>query len=285
MKDTEIELEQGLQPLDIICGRQKLSADHLGNRRFHAMITLSFNRFYHTRWHNKKKPVKTLLVTNIMNNLLSEGARFVKRDPSTNKWLEIKNKRVIGDKICHSLRDLFPRNIDIVRAQEFMKDNGFQYNDEDVFVDHHDNDKSEDGVYDKNNDECHHSHAHQSCDGHMYQTSKEHVPMITSNNCNTLKYYMEQEEIHSLPLNLKNFWEVGIVYDTSKEMSKGQQDFALSGVEQDDNESDSFMAKIDALPHLPDSHEDCESSEAKEWCKTLHLCSNLCNNLLSPLCE
>jgi hypothetical protein len=283
MKDTEMKQQLQLHPLDIICGRQKSSAEHLGNRRFQAMITLSFNRFYHTCWHNKKKSVKTLLVTNIMNNLMSEGARFVKRVPKTDNWLHVKNKRVIGDKICHALRDLFPRKIDIIRAKEFMKENGFKYNDGKVVVDLQNNDKGEDDVYCNNNDESHHSLTPQSCHGHMHQKSREKALPITSGKRNTLKYYMEQEQIQPIPLNLQYLWEVGIIHDTSKEIRIDLQDIELSGAQQGDNEFGSFMAKIDALPLLLESNDDYECNELKEQCKTMQICSNQSGSLLPPL--
>lgn len=109
--------------LDILCGRRKDYPAHMGNRRFVALVALNFDRFNATDTRQGKSQV----VQSVMYDIMSVGARFLKQNHETGIWRVITDKRFIGDKIGHALRNLShsaSRHSDMVDAKRFMKAHG-----------------------------------------------------------------------------------------------------------------------------------------------------------------
>jgi hypothetical protein len=119
-----------VSPLDILCGRGIRCTQHLGNRRFRAMIALSLDNYSVA----DTRQAKTKVVRKVMYDITSVGTRFIRIDHRTGACSIIENVKVICDKIGHALRDSYPLEA-IVGAKEFMKAHGFKYNGKAVVVD------------------------------------------------------------------------------------------------------------------------------------------------------
>ena len=119
-----------VSPLDILCGRGIRCTQHLGNRRFRAMIALSLDIYSVA----DTRQAKTKVVRKVMYDITSVGTRFIRIDHRTGACSLIENVKVICDKIGHALRDSYPLEA-IVGAKEFMKAHGYKYNGKAVVVD------------------------------------------------------------------------------------------------------------------------------------------------------
>ena len=90
-----------LGPYDILCGRNKLAYNHIGNRRFRVTINMNLQAYVNAKTRNDK----AALIAYIVNYLKNEvGARFVtqRKDGS----LGDLTPRQARQKVGHALRDL-----------------------------------------------------------------------------------------------------------------------------------------------------------------------------------
>ena len=93
-----------LTEYDILCGRNKLAFNHVGNRRFRVTISLFLNQYF-------QKPGRTdrsILILRILDTINKAGGHFLKEEnvkgSSTSYWVELSEKEK-RNKIGHALRD------------------------------------------------------------------------------------------------------------------------------------------------------------------------------------
>lgn len=88
-----------IRPYDIICGRNSLAFNNIGNRRFRVTISLNLQRYNRA----KTKQERTLVIRSIIDVLrLEAGARFLKRKGDV--FVEL-SERQVRQKVAHALRD------------------------------------------------------------------------------------------------------------------------------------------------------------------------------------
>lgn len=120
----------GLRPEDVVCGRDKLSHSHDGNRRFRKIIH-AYRERYQTQ---KRREEKTKITAKIINMILSEGGRFLRMDEANGTWVEL-DAAAMHEKVSHSLRSAR----DPQRAKEKKKQQietpGIEIQDEKLFED------------------------------------------------------------------------------------------------------------------------------------------------------
>lgn len=79
---------------DVLFGRHAQSWNHEGNRRFRAIVSK-----YQAAYHSAKARIKKVsIVAKIVNEVRSNGARFLRKDKRLNIWYEVDRKACI-DKV------------------------------------------------------------------------------------------------------------------------------------------------------------------------------------------
>jgi hypothetical protein len=89
--------EAAIQPTDIFCGRDRLSHNHPGNRRFRHLIGM-YRESYQTA---TQRDTKTLLTAEIVAAVQCYGGRFLKRQAG--EWIEV-GAAYAHEKVSHALR-------------------------------------------------------------------------------------------------------------------------------------------------------------------------------------
>ena len=92
-------LPDGLGPSDIVCGRDRLSHAHCGNRRFRHIIDMNRERYQNAPSRDKK----TEITCTIVDMIHSFGGRFLKLDESDGTLKEI-DRASAHEKVSHALR-------------------------------------------------------------------------------------------------------------------------------------------------------------------------------------
>lgn len=93
----DIELEEN----DIVCGRDKLTHSHIGNKRFRRVIESNRERYQTATSREEKTRITIELVEMLQSS--RPGGRFLKKDPSSGAWLEVGDEYV-REKVSHALR-------------------------------------------------------------------------------------------------------------------------------------------------------------------------------------
>ena len=86
---------------DIIMGRHKLAFNHIGNRRFRALVTDSLPKYFQF----PRRDQRSRLIQEIIQLVESSGGQFLKFNPTMGgRWVELDatEKR---NKVGHALRD------------------------------------------------------------------------------------------------------------------------------------------------------------------------------------
>jgi hypothetical protein len=89
---------------DVLCGKDRATFSHLGNRRFRYIISMNAASYVET----KTKRERSFMVGAIVSMIQEKGARFVKKDPKANMYYEICTEHA-RDKVAHALRDTCAR--------------------------------------------------------------------------------------------------------------------------------------------------------------------------------
>lgn len=96
--------------MDILCGKDKVIFNHIGNRRFRAIITSNLERYIEA----PTKSSKSNVIRTIFSDLQRAGVRFLKKHKTTCAWYEIPAHEA-KEKVSHALRD---------RVREKLKNGG-----------------------------------------------------------------------------------------------------------------------------------------------------------------
>lgn len=96
-------LPEGFSPADsdIVCGRGRSYAKHIGNMSFKGAIRANAERYMNAQ----RRIDKILVVDSVVDDLLENGCRFVKRDCTTKRWHQM-GQAYVHEKTGHALRDL-----------------------------------------------------------------------------------------------------------------------------------------------------------------------------------
>lgn len=85
--------------IDILCGRDKESYGHAGNRRFRAIIST-----YRDEYQNaKSRDNKTRITDEIVASIRNCRGRFLRKDEKTNMWYDVGDAYA-HEKVSHALR-------------------------------------------------------------------------------------------------------------------------------------------------------------------------------------
>lgn len=95
--------------LDVLCGKGRERSQHLGNRRFVAIIANHADQYCLA---GNSRSLKTKVVEAVLLEVRSQGSRFFNKQGGRGRkeWVEIRKERIIRDKVGHALRDSFRRN-------------------------------------------------------------------------------------------------------------------------------------------------------------------------------
>mmetsp|Transcript_27998 Transcript_27998/g.68164 ORF Transcript_27998/g.68164 Transcript_27998/m.68164 type:complete len:216 (-) Transcript_27998:43-690(-) len=89
----------GLSAADVLCGRDKVSHAHVGNKRFRQIIEKNREE-YQTA---PSRDAKTTITCRIVAMIRDSGGRFLKQNAKTNEWEDVGDGYA-REKVSHALR-------------------------------------------------------------------------------------------------------------------------------------------------------------------------------------
>jgi hypothetical protein len=95
----KITTTHGLGQYDIICGRNKLAFNNIGNRRFRVTVAISLDRYMIAATRKETSNV----IKSVADIVRGNGGRFLKLSPD-DSWDDLDEKHV-HEKVGHALRD------------------------------------------------------------------------------------------------------------------------------------------------------------------------------------
>jgi hypothetical protein len=98
-KSKRSSIPPGVKAVDVLCGRDKVSHSHIGNKRFRRIIE-SFREQYQ---HAESRDQKTQISSQVIDMIHKDGGRFMKLEESTGLWEEV-GSQYEREKVSHALR-------------------------------------------------------------------------------------------------------------------------------------------------------------------------------------
>mmetsp|Transcript_298 Transcript_298/g.494 ORF Transcript_298/g.494 Transcript_298/m.494 type:complete len:348 (-) Transcript_298:261-1304(-) len=93
------------RPKDVLCGKGKAVFDHVGNRRFRFIVAMNIDKYH----KQMTKVARSAMVRSITDQVLSSGARFLKRSDNTAEKLDdrwfVLSKEEARAKVSQTMRD------------------------------------------------------------------------------------------------------------------------------------------------------------------------------------
>lgn len=108
--------DQDVQTRDVLCGRDKKSHSHVGNKRF-RQIVLMHREEYQTA---SSRDIKTKITCKIVKMIRDCGGRFLKEDETTGEWKDVGDNYA-REKVSHALRSAKDPNRPKVKKQREAK--------------------------------------------------------------------------------------------------------------------------------------------------------------------
>jgi hypothetical protein len=99
-----------LGPYDVICGRDKVAFNNVGNRRFRITVSLFLPRYINSSMRKEK----TNTIKEIIDLVHANNGRFVNWDEATSQWQQLDHQECCK-KVGHALRDMA-----LARRKEIM---------------------------------------------------------------------------------------------------------------------------------------------------------------------
>jgi hypothetical protein len=84
---------------DVLLGREKESANHIGNKRYLAIVALHRNEYKSCT----TRVAKTCITTRLIKEIHDCGGRFLKKNDETGEYEEVSHQKA-HDKVSHALR-------------------------------------------------------------------------------------------------------------------------------------------------------------------------------------
>mmetsp|Transcript_19070 Transcript_19070/g.35592 ORF Transcript_19070/g.35592 Transcript_19070/m.35592 type:complete len:191 (-) Transcript_19070:567-1139(-) len=98
---TEESTTDTLRPFDVLCGRDRRSFNHVGNRRFRVIISMNLERYLAATSRRERSE----MILSLTRELVQEaGIRFLKQEQGESCFIEL-NETAARAKVGHSLRD------------------------------------------------------------------------------------------------------------------------------------------------------------------------------------
>ena len=88
-----------VRPADVLCGRDKQSHSHVGNKRFRQIVMMHRQEYQSA----PSRENKTNITCKIVNMIKECGGRFLKQDETTGEWLVVSD-HYAREKVSHALR-------------------------------------------------------------------------------------------------------------------------------------------------------------------------------------
>lgn len=101
INNDEVKGEIHPQRYDIICGKDKLSHSHIGNKRFRVIIERNRERYQNAATRDEKTGITGDIIAMIRS--CRPGGRFLKLCEDTNKWYDVGDEYA-REKVSHALR-------------------------------------------------------------------------------------------------------------------------------------------------------------------------------------
>ena len=92
-------LMENVQPTDVLCGRDKHSHAHVGNKRFRKLVML-YRQEYQGATSREQK---SLITGKIVSTVTAYGGRFLKQEETTGEWSDV-GEQYAREKVSHALR-------------------------------------------------------------------------------------------------------------------------------------------------------------------------------------
>mmetsp|Transcript_20188 Transcript_20188/g.35557 ORF Transcript_20188/g.35557 Transcript_20188/m.35557 type:complete len:203 (-) Transcript_20188:89-697(-) len=89
----------GIHPSDVLCGRDKLSHSHVGNKNFRCIVEYYREQYQSSTSRDQKTQISLQVIAKVHEN----GGRFLKWDEATATWEEV-NEQYAREKVSHALR-------------------------------------------------------------------------------------------------------------------------------------------------------------------------------------
>ena len=105
-----------LQDKDVICQRGALTNHHLGNKIYLAKVEERKAEYQST---NEKKQ-KTYLSELVIDDVLANGGRFVRKDEDTGKWFVV-DRKIVRTKVSQALREANTAESRAAKRQRYPK--------------------------------------------------------------------------------------------------------------------------------------------------------------------
>ena len=108
--------KDGIQDVDVLCGRDKISHAHIGNKRFLTIIKNNREAYQNA----PSRESKTRLSSQIVSTIRDRGGRFLKCDEATGEWNDVGDAAA-REKVSHALRSCKDPNRPRVKKPRVVK--------------------------------------------------------------------------------------------------------------------------------------------------------------------
>lgn len=98
---------------DVLCGRGKISFNHVGNRRFRVIIADSIEDYNAAA----SRKAKSVVVKRVHDTIRATGGRFLRMNTAHRTWVELGNQRSL-EKVSHAIRDATSTNENMKKRKE-----------------------------------------------------------------------------------------------------------------------------------------------------------------------
>lgn len=90
---------------DVLCGRDKTSFCHTGNKRFRVIVAMNFERYQNCATREDK----TIITEEILEGIRECGGRFLKLNKKTGEY-NVVSSACAHEKVSHALRSAKPKS-------------------------------------------------------------------------------------------------------------------------------------------------------------------------------
>lgn len=99
VKETTRTCSTEVMETDVLCGRDKTSHAHIGNKRFRHIVMLHREEYQSA----PSRELKTNITCKIVSMVKECGGRFLKQDEKTGEWTDV-GEHYAREKVSHALR-------------------------------------------------------------------------------------------------------------------------------------------------------------------------------------
>eukprot|EP00980_Cylindrotheca_fusiformis_P028764 scaffold22642_cov134-Cylindrotheca_fusiformis.AAC.19 len=82
--------ESSISENDVLCGRGGATNTHIGNKRFRSIVSE-----FQEEYLDARKKEKAAIAKRVVQRVHENGGRFLKRDATTDMWLEVPLKKAL----------------------------------------------------------------------------------------------------------------------------------------------------------------------------------------------